>query len=140
MLHLWATVQDNVSPHFVPVPSQVKRNIFHFVVGLGLIVGSFVDLLHILYKVIDYYNINSYKHTRMLTFTCTHSCKGMHILRSHLVPVVRPLSSAPCPSKKKRAVYVFIQEGSISSSLCLQDRGRRLSVQPDQGTKLCSCG
>lgn len=72
----------------------------------------------------------------MLTFTCTHSCKGLHIIRSHLVPVVRPLSAASHPCKKKRAVYVFIQEGSTFSLLCLQDSRRRLSMQHDQGTKL----
>lgn len=59
-------------PNFVPAPLQLKHIIFHFVVGLGLIVGSFIDSLHMLYKVVDYYYINSYKHTHMLRFKCTH--------------------------------------------------------------------
>lgn len=108
MLHLWAAVQDNVSPHFVPVPLQLEHIIFLL---FGRIMANFAKLPHILYKAIDHYNINSYECTHVLTFMYTYSCKGMHILRIHLVPVVSPLSAAPHPSKKKRAVYVFIQEG-----------------------------
>lgn len=74
-------------------------------------------------------------HVSVHMFTCTRSSKGIHVLRSHLVPVVRPLSAAPRPSKKKRAVYVFIREGSTFSSLCLQERAFSLVA----AQKLYSC-
>lgn len=33
-------------------------------------------------------------------FTCAYSCKGTHVLRSHLVSVVRPLSAVPHPRRE----------------------------------------
>lgn len=82
---------------------------------------------------------------RLLTLICistltrTHSCKGMHVLSSHLVSVAEPLSVSPHPSKMKRAVYVFTQRGSIFF-FSLFMFIRRVSMQPDQGTELFSSG
>jgi len=101
-------------PSFCPCALTNKMQLSHLV-GLELIIGSFADLLHILYTAVDYCDSISYKHTRMLMFTCTHSCKGMHILRSHLVPVVRPLGPASHPSKKKEHCLRFQPRGSIFS-------------------------
>lgn len=59
----------------------------------------------------------------------------MHALRSHLVPVERPLSTAPHPSKIKSAVY--IQEGSIF--LCcvwIEEEGWACSLTRGQNCRL----
>lgn len=74
--------------------------------------------------------------------TCTHWCKGMRILRSHLVPVLRLLSAAPHPSKKRSELSAFPSStgGFLFSPVCLQDGGRKASVRPEQSTRLFTNG